>query len=340
MVEYGINGKGLSHTQRMETKIQDNENSTKANPPFTNASTVLLSSKDAEEYKAYKRQRKVAEIMSAVARSEANLLKGDNIQRVCERAVRLKQTAVKIFPSALTLADFYLKNSAVGIDCVIGGTGETLPKVKQYEAKLAVKKKAREITLIVTPSLIETCRYSEIKREIKRIIRTTKKAKLKIWADNKYPFSTLARLARIAGETGAKYFSIPYFEGCERLRFDLRGDCRLEVSEVETQAQYKKLLSFGVGRIVTDKIWDMYSEWMLEAEKIDVVSAQQTCSLPVAVEEKSKKTEETPQSKEEVKTETEEQREKPAVSEPRKEHPYDPERDYRCRLEGSRLKFF
>lgn len=325
----------------MEMKTQQKQNLTNANESLTKPSPeILLSPSDAEEYKAYKRQKKVSEIMSAVSRTEANLLKGENIQRGCERAVRLKQSAVKVFPSALSQAGLYLSGSIVRIDCVIGGSGETLPKVKQYEAKLAIKKKASELTLVIAPSLIESCRYGEIKREIKRIARVAKKVKIKIWVDKKYPYSTLAKLARIAGDVGVKYFSIPYFDGCERLRFDLRGGCLLEVSDVETIAQFKKLLSFGVGRVVTDKIWDMYSEWMLEADKINIAKPR-TPELPTPAVAEQKQAQEAQAGKTE-KTATLETKTTPSSSEStslKKDRAYNPETDYCCRLEGSELKF-
>lgn len=330
MDENGIIGEALSHNQRMETKTQQKQAFTNANESLTKPVTeVLLSSSDAEEYKAYKRQKKVSEIMSAVAKSEANLLKGENVQRACERAVRLKQSAVKVFPSALSTAGLYLSGSHVRIDCVIGGIGETLSRVKRYEAKLALKKKANELTLVIAPSLIETLRYGEIKREIKRIAKISKKAQVKVWVDKKYPYSTLARLARICSDAGVKYFSIPYFDGCERLRFDLRGGCLLEVSEVETVAQFKKLLSFGIGRVVTDKIWDMYSEWMLEAEKITLANPKK---------EETPKKEELPSDKKEE-NKQEKPTEKKTEKQDKQDKPYNPETDYCCRLEGSELKF-
>ena len=323
MDENGIIEESLSHNQRMETKTQQKQAFTNANEGATN---VLISSKDAEEYKAYKRQKKVSEIMSAMSRSETSLLKGENVQRACERAARLKQSAVKVFPSALSAAGFYLSGTQVHIDCIIGGTGETLSKVKKYEAKLALKKKANELTLVIAPSLIDTLRYGEIKREIKRIAKLSKKAQLKVWVDKKYPYSTMARLARICSDVGVKYFSIPYFDGCERLRFDLRGGCLLEVSDVETVAQFKKLLSFGIGRVVTDKIWELYSEWMLEAEKISLEKPK-----PMETKKEEPPSPEKKEEKKEEKTSTEK------IEKAKKA--YDPETDYCCRLEGTELKF-
>ncbi len=225
----------------------------------------LLSSKDAAEYRAYKKQKKVAEIMSAIARSEGVLASGEDAQRVCERAARLKQAALKLTPSWLPQATQFL-SAAVKIDCIIGGNGETLTKVKAFEAKQVMKQGAGELTLMIAPSMLSACRYTEIRREIKRVRKVTKKACLKVFADGKTPMATLSRLARICSETEVDFFSVSYAVGCEKLRFELGGGCRLEISEVETLADFQRLIKAGVDRIVTTRIWTMYTEWLKEAE--------------------------------------------------------------------------
>ena len=90
MDENGINGEALSHTQRMEQKIQQITNPTKDSVATKTDKTIVISSQDAEDYKAFKRQKQIAEIMSAMSRTETSLLKTDSVQRACERAVRLK----------------------------------------------------------------------------------------------------------------------------------------------------------------------------------------------------------------------------------------------------------
>lgn len=225
---------------------------------------VILSEKDAEEFRAYKRQKKLDEVTRGVAKSQSSLLGGEDVQRVCERAVRLNQPAVRVPASKLFQAKYYIADRAVRMDCLIGGNGETATKVKLCETRLALRKKAKEITLVVTPSWLDCCRYNEIRKEIKAVQRLTRRVCLKVRVEKVYSQTALSRLARLTSELKAQYFSVPYFEGCARLRLDLTGGCKLEVSGVEDLETYKKLLQAGVSRIVTDHAWEIYSAWMRE----------------------------------------------------------------------------
>lgn len=249
--------------EEMENKTKISEGSTK------DEGKLLLSEKDAAEYYAYKKQKKIAQIMDALARSEGVLDGKDDIQRVAERAARIHQAAIRVSPTYFELAREYLSRGSFKVDCIIGGNGETLTKVKTYEARLMRKMGAKEFTVAVTPSWLEGCRYSEIKKELRRFMRVAKNDCVKVWAGSTYPYATLARVGRIASEVGAKYFSVPYFVGCERLRYDLFGGCRLEVVGVNTLADFKKMIGAGVGRIVTSYGFDMYSQWMKEVEEVE-----------------------------------------------------------------------
>ena len=330
----------MSHTQGMEKQMEQTGISTKVNTsqtasgvnvamqakpssaPVPQGNAVMLSLSDATEFCAYKRQKKINEITSAISRSATPIGDKEDAQRICERAVRLRQAAVKINPIRLLQVGEYLTRNNVKIDCIIGGDGETLGRVKVYEAKLARKLKAKELTVVIAPSLIIGCRYAEIKKELKKLMRAAKDALCKVWVDNKYPYATLARLARVASEVGVKYLCVPYFKGCERLRLDLTGGCQLEISEVENLEDFRKMTEAGVGRIVTSHIWEIYSEWMKEAEKITVPTANK----PV------------PQ----MNTSAPKNNPMPADSTAlvaAKKAASNPETDYHCRLEGSDLKF-
>ena len=73
------------------------EKQTDNNEVFTKEENgAFLTPNEAEEYRAYKRKKQVAEVTGAFARSESSILNGEDIQRVCERAVRLRQAAVKL----------------------------------------------------------------------------------------------------------------------------------------------------------------------------------------------------------------------------------------------------
>jgi deoxyribose-phosphate aldolase len=244
---------------------KDNENLTAEKMPKT---PVTLSPTDAAEYRAYKKEKKMLEINEAIARSESVVGAQDDAVRVMERASRIRQAAIRVSPSRFLQVKEYLMRGSVKVDCVIGGDGEMMPKVKAYEAKLARRLGAKELTVAVTPSLLDACRYGEIKKELRRVKRAAKKACVKVGMNGGYSYATVARVARIAAEVGAQYFSIPYFVGCERIRFDLAGGCQLEVTEVETLADFKKMMGAGVGRVVTSHGFEIYSEWIKEAENM------------------------------------------------------------------------
>ena len=259
----------MSHTSCMENQEQEKQDFTKANDFFIPEKRVSLSTQEAMEYRDYKRQKKRVEILSALAKSEGVLTGREDAGRISDRAAKMRQAAVRLTPIRLENAAEFFVRRGVAIDCIVGGNGETLAKVKAYEAKTAVKMGAKEITLILSPYQIEHCRYAEIKREIKKVLRAAKKAKIKVSVDKQYPRANMARLARLCGELGVAYFCIPYYDGCEVLRMDMSGGCKLQVSEVENLEQYRRLIGAGVGRIVTARAWEIYNEWMLEVEKID-----------------------------------------------------------------------
>ena len=254
----------MSYNRDMDKQFQQDDVFTKANVDV--ASGVFLTSKDAEEFRAYKRRKKMTEVALAVTRSQGSLYNGEDLQRVCERAIRLRQAAIKTPLSKLDEAKKRLAGSFVRLDCVVGGDGETLDKVKAYEARLAVKKGAKEITVPVTPSLFDAARYTELRKGLKKIKRAIGKATLKVRVEKIYSPTALSRMARIASEIGAGYYSVPYFPGCERLRLDLTKGCLLETTGVETKETFQTLTEKGVERIVTDKAWEIYNDWMREAQ--------------------------------------------------------------------------
>ncbi len=286
----------------------------------TQEESVRISRREAEEYRAYKRKKLQADIATALASSESSILNGEDAGRVCERAIRLRQVAVKVPITRLAVAARYLAKSKVKLDCVVGGTGETLTKVKMLEARLAAKKKAAEITLVVAPSLVDGCRYGEIRREIRKVRRAAGKVPLKVRVEQTASLTTLARIARIACETGAKFFSVPYFDECFRLNVNFTRGCALEVSGVNDTDAFRKLSRVGVGRIVTDRGFEIYADWLKKGY-------EELVAQSVKEEKEEKKPMEAGQDKANEKTD---EKGKNASS----------ETDYRCRLEGNKLTFY
>lgn len=285
----------------MENQLQTNYVSTNENQPQDRVQEsqvfspkegemvkgVLLSTKDVEEYRVYKRKKMVEEIMQAVAKSEAVLQDFSQLQQSCERAVRLKQAAIRLPLNKLPQARVMLGKNKVKLDCLVGGNGETMASVKAYEAKVALRHRAEEITVVINASLIAENKYEDIRKELRLVGGVVHNALFKVRVDKVYPSAVLSRLARLASEVGAKFFSVPYFSGCEKLRFDVINGCRLEVSDVDTLADFKKMVNSGVGRVVTANIWEIYDEWMREADKIEFAKPALLITEPAPSETES-----------------------------------------------------
>ena len=359
MDKNGIKGREKSHTQRMENKAQEKQAFTNANMPKGNGAIgqstpekegrVSITTREAMEYREFKRQQKRAEILSAIARSEGVLNENDDVGKAAEYAAKLRQAAVRLAPSRLETVGVFFQRRAVAVDCLIGGTGETLTKVKRYEAKLAVKLGAKELTLVLSPYQVMHCRYAEIRKEIKKLRRVAKNAKLKVWIDKTYPQSNVSRLARLCSEMGVSYFCVPYYDGCEKLRIDLIGGCKLQVCGVETLEEYRKMVTAGVSRIVTERGWEIYNEWMREVEKINFpqlhtpITAMNSAPTNAPAQEKVKNENTI---REEKGTEKKDvlllpSAEKAPIAQPvfQRDTVKNAETDYRCRLEGTELKF-
>ncbi len=237
--------------------------------------SVTLTRKESEEYCAYKRQKKVSEIMAAMGRSESVFKSAEDFARLCQHAHRLHQAAMRMTIVDVERLHESFKKSPLRMDCVIGGNGETLAKVKAYEAKKAMRMGAKELTVELAPSHIVNARYGEIRKELKLLRRVARGVILKARIERAFPQATMARLARTCSECGVGYFSLPYYRGCEYLRSELSKGCLLEVSDVDTLVDFKKMTGAGVGRIVTGCAWELYAEWLKEADKIMVESVNE-----------------------------------------------------------------
>ncbi|MBQ9714166.1 MAG: hypothetical protein IJV83_02475 [Clostridia bacterium] len=319
----GINGRRLSHNRTMENKLQQQNFTKGAEMAGKDLQNVTLSAKEAAEYSEYKRQRKRADVKNALTKSVGVMRDCSAVKRVCSQAAKYKQSAVQTTSSGLEYGQPWLRASGVRTDCFIGGNGEVLSKAKAYEAKCALRLRAKELTLILSTDALLNCRYGGIRKEIKKIRRIAKKAVLKVRLGQQFSVERVARVSKICGDLRVDYLSVPYFSGCERLRSGLSGGCCLEVFGVEKTDDYRRLILAGVERIVTEKAEEIYTEWMREAEQVSFGSAieknrEEKVCLPPQTEE------------EEVMKESEKVKEIPSKN---------PQTDYECRLEGNELKF-
>ena len=319
----------MSHNQAMDNKQETQNELTKGGALPQNKDGVVISTKEAAEYCEYKKQRKRADIRSAMLKSEGILSDNGEAKKICDRAVKYRQAAVRMTPSALEYVRPWITASGIKADCLIGGDGETLSKVKAYEAKCALKLKAKELTVVISPSMLAECRYGGIRKELKRLRRVAGKAVLKARLNKRCSPERLARVSKICSDVGVDYLSLPLYDGCERAKSGLSGKCRLEVFGVETLAEYQKMARAGVERIVTDRVEEIQAEWLKEVEKITFPNlANEVKKEEMTGESVGRET-----AKAEQKIEKNE--EQSSVQKTAREK----ENDYECRLEGAELKF-
>ena len=96
---------------------------------------------------------------------------------------------------------------------------------------------------------------------------------------------------------------------------------------MEKTARFQELIGLGVARIATSSAWEIYNEWVREANAPSKLAEPKTEEKTAESEEKEEKTE--------SKTSAPEKKESADAQEKKG----NPETDYCCRLVGSDLKF-
>lgn len=236
----------------------------------------MLSPIEAEEYCAYKRQKRVEEVRRAFLKAELETipLTLESLKKTCATALKLHVAAVRVTSEHVRAAKSLLGES-VGVDVAVGGDGSQATKVKAYETKYALRLGGREISLVLSEAMRKSDKTGEMKKEIAKIVKSAKRGLVKIALREETAISEIARIAKLVGESGGKFVSVPYFSGVEELRAAMGDCCMLEVREVSDAAQFKALVRAGVERISTARAEEIFAELMREAEN---------CTFPDAYE--------------------------------------------------------
>ncbi len=216
---------------------------------------VAMTPDDAADFEEYKRRKKILELRGRLRGLEPTLLRKNaslsEIKNICEQAKRLSSVCVCVQPVYVKTCKMLLKNSGVGVSCVIGGNSESTIKAKIYEAGTALKEGASELEFSPSISAITNGNYNYFKREVKRIVRKAKGKTVKINLDAySLPQDKFLRVAQIAVDSGAKYLSIRAEEDLiTLLQRQLKKKCEIKVVGVETHERFKDMLNFGCARV-------------------------------------------------------------------------------------------
>ncbi len=103
------------------------------------------------------------------------LLKADatpeQIQQLCDEALRYRFAAVCVNPCYVGLASRILKNSGIKVATVIGfPLGATLTEAKVYEAHLAIDHGAHELDMVINIGFLKAGKHTRVETEIRKIV--------------------------------------------------------------------------------------------------------------------------------------------------------------------------
>ncbi|KAG4302967.1 hypothetical protein PCANB_000738 [Pneumocystis canis] len=103
------------------------------------------------------------------------------IRQLCQEASNYRFTAVCVNSSRIKLCSDILKDSQVLPTCVIGfPLGATNIQTKQFEAQIACKDGAKEISLVINIGKLKENDYNYIFEEISTIVKTCKHIPVKV----------------------------------------------------------------------------------------------------------------------------------------------------------------
>lgn len=219
---------------------------------------TLLSAAEAAEYGEFKRNRREAEIAVSLHKLivDASRRETDRytLKNACGCVRKLFAYGTLVSPVGVAAAKRHLAGSESYVVALVGGTGETLPPVKRYEAKKAVAAGAREIRLVLCYSALKAGNLSYLKREIKRVKRAIRKLPLVVSVeDHSLGEEEVALAVRAACEADADAVCVRgETELVLRALRASAGKIRVDASGVENAEQLRALLKAGATIITTD----------------------------------------------------------------------------------------
>ena len=247
--------------------------------------SIVLSPAEAEEYCAFKRQKRVEEVLAALKKTVISPLpdlSSAALKKCAEEAKLLQCPAVRVPPNKAAFIKGALSGSGAVTDCVVGGNGETTAKVKKYETKQAILSGAGRITLILSPTAVKTGKWGEVKKDVKKVRRAAKKRPVIVALPEDFSktcdTAVWKKIADLTSDCGGKYISVPFSQSVLGLRALLKDACMLEVTGVENTADFKALIAAGAESI-----------GVIGAEKIraELLNEAENCSFAVPVAESS-----------------------------------------------------
>lgn len=218
---------------------------------------LLITEEEKTAFTEFKRTRKEAQVLLTLKKviSDASRRETDraSLKKICEFAKREKLGGVLVSPVNVAAAKKLLAGSEVRLICLIGGSGETLPAVKKYEAKRALRAGARELRLVPCYSALVGGNLAYLKREIKKVKRAAKGIKVCLsLEDHALGEEDITLGTRAACGGGADGVAVRgEMELLLRAVEIGAGKIEVDCSGVENAEQLRALQALGAARLVS-----------------------------------------------------------------------------------------
>lgn len=215
-----------------------------------------ISATERAAFAEFLRARKEAEVGIALKKLvfDASRRETDRtlLGKICAYAEKNGLGGVLVSPVNVASAKKLLAGSGVRVLCVVGGNGETLPAVKKYEAKRAVRAGAGEIYLTPCHSALFGGNVVYLKREVKKVRRAAKVPVVLSLEDRALGEEDVALGTKAACLGGAAGVCVRG-ETPLLLRAAECADGKLSVDccGVENAEQFRSLKSLGAARLVS-----------------------------------------------------------------------------------------
>lgn len=137
-----------------------------------------MTEEERSAFTEFKRTRKEAQILLTLKKliADASGRETDRVllKKICEFAKKEHMSGVLVSPVNVASAKKFLAGSGVHVICIVGGSGETLPAVKRFEAKRAARAGAEEFRLVPCYSALVGGNLAYLRREVKKVRRAVR----------------------------------------------------------------------------------------------------------------------------------------------------------------------
>lgn len=232
---------------------------------------TVITPQEAVQFEEFKRTRREEEIAVRLKKSIVDASRRETDKRALAGALSLAKKygagAVLVSPVNVALASRIAEDTHIGVICLVGGTGESLPAVKKCEAKKAFSCGAGEIRLVLCYSQLTGGNLNYLKREIKKVRKAAKKRPVTVsLEDHALSPKEVALGVKAAREAKADGVCVRGELSLLSAATDNGPNLHIEVSGVENAEQFNSLLRAGASRVCTHAIETIAGELFREAE--------------------------------------------------------------------------